>query len=960
MSEIEDSIAKISSKRKSKAHTGALNTIPVDILLQRAFDGIIAINSELNILSLSTGAELLFGYTEDELLGQQLAKLLPKRYVEHHQEYVAEFLQSTDVIRPLSGGMFEVVGRHKDGLDIPLEAIVCKYSSAAANKKSIVTSILIRDIGTRRRAEISLQQYEAYFRTLVEDSSDAIMLFSPDGVRRYISPSAENVFGLAFNTLESDLNMSYLHPDDVHVMKDAVKIIADNSAQTLTITYRVRQNNGDWRWIEGVLKNLCNDPRVGAIVVNNRNVTERILAEQARQESENRFRKLFHGVPIPGGLTRLSDGTFLDVNNALTEFTGWNRDEMIGKTSLELGLWLNGDQRKIVIEKIMSGEAIRNAEIPIRIRSGEIRNTLTSVYAMQLGDDPCLLVTNTDVTEQMRAVSVIKRHNRLLNTLSAVNKLLLQESDSQQLFEETCRVIVEEAGFRLAWIGIADIERGIITPVAKAGIGTEYLSKITVRCDNSPAGRGPSGTAIRENRTVVCTDTDTDPRYAIWRERANEHGFRSSAALPLRQRDRVFGCLNIYSNYVNNFGPDELPLLERMSSDLGFVYERLAMQKALQESESRLASFFTEAPAGLVLYDKDSRFLQVNPTLARTGNFDAQSILGKLPSDILPQPMASFIEDSVRSVYESGVARVNEETTGRLPSESTEVRHWMHSHFPVRNSQGGVYAVGGFVVETTLLKNAEDALKQINQELELRVQARTEELTAANEELESFAYSVSHDLRAPLRTIDGFSRIIMEDYVDIFDDEGRRNLHRIVKAVGHMGAIIDALLALARLSHQELKLQHIRGEQVMSMVKDIINEIELENSTTKIDWQIAQLSSCFADHTLLRQVWFNLLRNAVKYSGRKDTPKVSVGVRAEGGEIIYYVRDNGVGFDMNFVNKLFSVFQRLHVQDDFEGIGIGLATVKRIIGMLGGRVWAEGEVDNGATFYFALPEKSQN
>jgi len=317
--------------------------------------------------------------------------------------------------------------------------------------------------------------------------------------------------------------------------------------------------------------------------------------------------------------------------------------------------------------------------------------------------------------------------------------------------------------------------------------------------------------------------------------------------------------------------------------------------------------------------------------------------------------MAKFIEDSVKTVFMSGEAIINDEVAGPIPAAQDKVRHWMFSHFPVRNTEGRVYAVGGVVVETTVLKQAEETLKRLNQELETRVNVRTKALAAANAELESFAYSVSHDLRAPLRAIDGFSRILLEDYEDKFDAEGRQYLYRVIRAVNRMGALIDALLALSRLSRQELKPQSFSSGQLAAMVREIIHEIELESGTQVVDWQIEPLSPCFTDLTLLRQVWSNLLHNAAKYSSQVEHPTVQVGMLDEDGEKVYYVRDNGVGFDMNYVDKMFGVFQRLHRQDEFEGTGIGLATVKRIVGMLGGRVWAEGEVSKGATFYFTLP-----
>lgn len=240
--------------------------------------------------------------------------------------------------------------------------------------------------------------------------------------------------------------------------------------------------------------------------------------------------------------------------------------------------------------------------------------------------------------------------------------------------------------------------------------------------------------------------------------------------------------------------------------------------------------------------------------------------------------------------------------------------------------------------------------------LEKRVADRTEQLETTNRELEAFAFSVSHDLRSPLRAIDGFSRLLEDDYGPQLDDEARRMLATVRRNAQHMSHLIEDLLRLSRLGHRAI--QPVREVDMREVVETVLTGIRAANTGLKLDIQVGELPSVTGNVELLRQVWTNLLENAVKYSRRKDIARVEVAGERRGGEIQYTVTDHGAGFDPKYANKLFGVFQRLHSDAEFEGTGVGLALVKRIVTRHGGHVWAEGRPDEGATFGFGLPERS--
>ncbi len=270
---------------------------------------------------------------------------------------------------------------------------------------------------------------------------------------------------------------------------------------------------------------------------------------------------------------------------------------------------------------------------------------------------------------------------------------------------------------------------------------------------------------------------------------------------------------------------------------------------------------------------------------------------------------------------------------------------------PFLNEDGRPRQYVAIRADITERKKAEETVQKLNAELEKRVADRTAQLEAANRELEAFSYSVSHDLRAPLRAVDGFSQAVLDDYADLLPEEGRHQLRTIRYGAQRMGTLIDDLLTFSRLNRHAVKKQTIDTGR---LVQATLDELGSPWPGRKVEIRLSNLPSCRGDPALLKQVWLNLLSNALKYTRKREAAVIEVTGTAEAEGVTFTVRENGVGFDMRYAGKLFGVFQRLHRIEDYEGTGVGLAIIQRIVNRHGGRVWAEAEPDRGATFHFTL------
>lgn len=349
----------------------------------------------------------------------------------------------------------------------------------------------------------------------------------------------------------------------------------------------------------------------------------------------------------------------------------------------------------------------------------------------------------------------------------------------------------------------------------------------------------------------------------------------------------------------------------------------------------------------------DGEIVYMSPSCKALTGHDA----GEFSAD--PGLLSSLVHPDDRAAYEVHWLGHSEhaeagEAEFRIINKDGEIRWISHHCRPVFDQHENWRGIRAGNRDITGRRIAEDKITELNRDLEQRVTERTAQLESANKELEAFSYSVSHDLRAPLRAIDGFSNILLQDYAGKLDAEGKRLLSVVLSSTKRMSQLIDDILKFSRTGRLEITFSEIDMEK---LAHSVIEELQPSTAGSKLQFEIEHIPRAKGDLAMMHQVFVNLLSNAIKFSRASEIPKIRVGATVNDDETIYYVRDNGVGFDMRFADKLFGVFQRLHSMEEFEGTGIGLAIVKRIVTRHGGRVWAEGKVNKGATLYFALPGK---
>ena len=624
------------------------------------------------------------------------------------------------------------------------------------------------------------------------------------------------------------------------------------------------------------------------------------------EESENRYSQLFNISPDAIFLLD-SKGMFLDCNEMALKFYGYDKKEIC---SMSAGDLAPRSMTKRVSEKI---EMARKTEITFEWKH---RRKDGSEFPVEIKAHPFHYLDNTYILASIRDIS---------------KQLAARESLRES--EERFRTIFEAA----------NVGKSITRITGELSVNRAFAEML-----------GYTPEELQSKTWQELTPDEDVPEFEALIRRMLKN--KPSSAHFLKRYHHKDGS-NVWCdvNTVLIRGKQGEPLY--FITTLFDITARKNAEQALLQSERRYRALFENMTTGLVVFEvvtddngvpADLIILNGNKGFEEATGLIPQEVTGRRLSEVLP----GIEKDKADWIQTYGeIALQGKSRQFELGSDL------LGKFYSIIAYHSGPNQCAVTFVDISDRKRAEINLHELNLKLEERVAQRTAQLEEINAELESFTYSVSHDLRAPLRAVDGYTNILVEDYGQKLDNEGKRICSIISKSAREMGKLIDDLLALSRAGRTGLQMTAI---DMKAVAQNIYSELATPNSDREVDFKVHALPTAYADPFLMRQVWINLLSNALKYTAKKANPVIEVFSENQNDQVVYAVRDNGIGFSMEYVDKLFGVFQRLHGTNEFEGTGVGLAIVHRIISRHKGRIWAEGIEGEGATFYFILEKGKTN
>lgn len=885
---IEGFVEDITERRQAEAALRE-SELRYRSLFEQTHDAVFILDLQGRFLEVNRGGADLLGYSPEEM--HRLTYRDVSAQVSQSEEVLAKMLRGERI--PL----YERLFRKKNGDSVPVEITVQLVRDT--NGRPLHIQSVAREVTERKKAEAALLASKERYRQLVEQSKVGIGI-SHDNEVIFANPALLSMFG--YDRLEEFVKvplLDHIAPSSREMIAEMIENRGPGEVSSSEFVYDILRKDGQVRTLAGTRSSFSEgeEPYTQTTF---QDITERRRAEDALHESEERFKSLFEDAVL--GLYRTTpDGEILMANPALCRMLGYESFEELQRRNLEQEGFHPGYPRERFKKEIEEKGVIIGLEASWDLRGGG--RIFVSESARAIKDDSGRVLyyegSVEDITERHRAVDALRESEEKFKNLSeqSPNMIFINRVGRIIYVNDVCE---QTMGYSRQEFYAPDFDfRRLHTPESESVVRASFAGHLVGR---------------------------EGPPFEI--SLVTKDGRRIEAVLTTKLID---------------FENDKAIL-----GILTDITEQKRSQKALQQGEERFRQLVENMSSGVVVYEarddgRDFIIKDFNQAAERIEGVARQDVLGRSVLDVFPGAADLGLFEVFRRVCRTGEPE-------NLPAgiyRDQRIVGW-RENYVYRLPSGEVVAIYDDVTDR---QKAEEEIRSLNIELEERVRRRTALLEAANRELEAFAYSVSHDLRAPLRTIDGFAQALEEELRGRTDDRSLHYLSRVRAASQDMERLITDLLRLSRATRAEMSYT---GVDLSGIVEKLASELQAAHPHRRVEWVIAPGVKVEGDSHLLESALRNLVDNAFKFTAKRASARIEFGVQDQGGQKVCFVRDDGAGFDMAYADKLFSVFQRLHKAEDFEGTGVGLAIVQRIIRRHGGRTWAEGAVEKGATFYFSL------
>lgn len=864
-------------------------------LIDRSIDGISLTDTSSNIIYQSPAAERITGYSIEDRKGLSNSEMVHPDDRQRAREQMMSLMKNPGASVPYQ---FRVL--HKDGHYFWMEGVATNLLEDP-DIRAIVNNY--RDVTERKLNEEKVAISERRFRVLIENSADAIVLTDENLKVLYQSPSVERMTGVSLEHRRANPSVRYTYHEDSPLLQKLIEKSKDSPNKAIPFQARLVHLFGHTIWIEGVITNLLNDNSVGAMVFNYREITERRKLEEQQA--------LFASLVNSSGDAIISkdlEGIITSWNRGAQVLFGYTASEAIGENIMILvPPELRGEEASI-LTKIKNGELVESFETRRIRKDGTIAYITITASPIRSADGQIVGASNIsrDIGERLDNERKLKSERSMLRTLidNIPDYIYVKDTNSHHIINNKAMVGLIGAASELETLGKSSMH------FFGENVASAYLEE--------------DKEILRSGRAMINFEESTITKNG-------EQKYLLTTKVPLTdEQGRVVGIVGISRDITH-----------QKETELDLRTSKYFLERAQQVANIGHWTLHAGPAAGskLTMSNEACRIFEIEPS-----SFDGrlQSFLSYVhPEDLhkVNKAMSSALVNQIAYSMDHRIVLKN------------GVEKWVHVQTEVTTTDDrNVPMLLGILQDITERKKTEYEILSLNASLEKKVSERTAQLEAVNKELEAFSYSVSHDLRAPLRIIDGFATILVEDAVGL-DERMMRNVRTIARNANRMGQLIDDLLNFSRLGRTQIKITDV---DMLALVEQVLEEFQAADIVKNAKISVNEIHPAQGDGSLIKQVWVNLLSNAIKYSSKKENPIVEIGMLKDAVSPTWYVKDNGAGFSMEYAGKLFGVFQRLHKQDEFDGTGVGLALVQRIVVRHGGKVWAESSVNEGATFYFTL------